>query len=279
MDVQARRYAVETAVIEVDGSAPGMSQVRAILKGDLLARLDANEIDASGFACSVTGKVFDQELAITLDASKLVAQAKQARGEKLRASVETRGTAGVSALKMHLPSATLEGDRLRARDTAVDISITRGEHHIRTGLTAGIEADVASRTAALPDIRSTFNLSGPGLPRKGLAGAAAGSARLDAAGEIVQLALTGAVDESKLQAQLKATGFGTPVYTFNVSIDKLDIDRYLTDAVDSGRRTGATSQGTNLLEPLVDLRATGTLTVGQLKSAGVSTRNVRFDIK
>jgi AsmA protein len=279
MDVQAQRYALDAAVVEFDGSAPGISRATAVLKGDVLALLSANEIGASGLACSLTGQVFDQEFTVTLDASKLVVQAKQARGENLRAAVETRGTPGLTRLKMHSPSGTLEGDRVRTHDTAVEISSTRGEHHIRADLTASIEADIASRNLALADMRSTFNVSGPGLPRKGLAGSATGSARIDAAGEVVQLAITGAVDESKLQAQLKATGFAAPVYAFNVSIDKLDADRYLTEVTESRHKARSTAEATSLIEPLARLSATGTVTVGQLRSAGASARNVRFDMK
>ena len=279
MDVGARRYAMDAAVIDLEGAFPAIAQLKAALKADLLLRLDAGEFVATGLACSLSGKVYDRELAMTLDADRIVAQPKQVQTENLRVAGETRGTPQSVSVKLVSPSAVLQDRTVRARDTGVDVSVIRGDHHVRAGLTAGLDADIGSRTLALTVMRSNFEVKGPGLPRKGLAGTAAGSARIDAAGEIVQVAVSGAVDESRLQAQLKATGFSTPVYAFNVAIDKLDAERYLTDVADSRRKAARPAEVTSLIEPFARLPATGTVTVGRLTAAGVSARNVRFEIK
>jgi AsmA protein len=255
-----------------------MSHASASLKGDLLARLDTQEIEASGLLCSVRGKIHEQNIAMTLDAGKLVAQAKRARAENVLAALEMQQTSGPIALKIAAPSATFENARARMPATAIDISLTRGEHHVRAAVSAGVEANTAAHTLALTDMRSTFDASGPGLPRERITGAAAGSARIDAAGENVQLSVTGTVGESKVQAHLKATGFATPVYAFDVAIDQLDVDRYLRDLAEP-RRKIARSEDASVFEPLAQLRATGTVTVGRLRSAGVNARNVRFDLK
>jgi AsmA protein len=279
MDVGARRYTLGGSAIELDGRVPGMPHVSARLKGDAMARLDAGEIELSGITCSLSGKVRDEELTMTLDAGKLVAQGNRARGETLRVSLAATGTSGTTAPTIASQTATRDDDWVRAREATVDISLTRGERHFRGALTAALEADMAARTLALMDMRSKFNVSGAGLPRKGIAGAAHGEARIDAVRESVQLALAGGVDESKVRAQVKASGFAAPVYAFNVSIDELDADRYIADSAESRRKTVAASESASVLEPLVQLRATGTVTVGTLKSAGVSARNVRFEVK
>jgi AsmA protein len=279
MDVQARRYALAASIVELDGHVGKLPQFTAALKGDVVARADTKELEVTGVTSSLSGGLEDQELTITLDASKLLAHEKRVRGENLRGTFDVRGRAATMALKFTSPSLTLEDERIRLRDTGLEISFKRDEHDVRAALTAGIEAHIAARAVTLVDMRSQFHVSGPGLPRHGLAGAATGSARVDRAGETVQLAISGTVGESKLQARLKASGFSAPVYVFNVSIDELDLDRYMTNMADPKRKAPAASAPGSLLDPLANLRATGTVMVGRLKSGGISARNVRFDIK
>jgi hypothetical protein len=120
-------------------------------------------------------------------------------------------------------------------------------------------------------------MTGPRLPRKGLAAALKGGAAVDLRHEGVRLDLAGTVAESAVKAQLTAAGFAAPVYTFAVQVDQLDVDRYLAGA--SGSRAAKPAEEAGLLQVFGDIPATGSVTVGLLKSAGVKAANVRFEIK
>jgi len=83
------------------------------------------------------------------------------------------------------------------------------------------------------------------------------------------------VDDSTVNANLGITRFEKPVFSFNVNIDKLDADRYIT-------KSEAKSSGEDKpldLSALKNLNATGEAKLGWLKLANVKTSNVRIGLK
>jgi uncharacterized protein involved in outer membrane biogenesis len=87
------------------------------------------------------------------------------------------------------------------------------------------------------------------------------------------------VDDSQVKANLGITRFERPVFSFDVDIDKLDADRYITKSeAKSGGSTQAQDQPLDL-SALKNLNATGSAKLGWLKLANVKTTNVNVGLK
>jgi len=84
------------------------------------------------------------------------------------------------------------------------------------------------------------------------------------------------VDDSNINATLGISRFDNPVYSFNVDIDKLDADRYVTKGQPAAKSTGDTPID---LTPLKTLNASGEARIGWFKLANVKTSNVRLSLK
>ncbi len=99
---------------------------------------------------------------------------------------------------------------------------------------------------------------------------------LDADGQkLAVVPLAAKVDESSINASLGITRFENPVFNFNVDIDRLDADRYITKS-----ESKASGGDTPLdLSALKALNATGEAKVGWLKLANVKTSNVKVSLK
>src|SRR6185295_8763105 len=124
------------------------------------------------------------------------------------------------------------------------------------------------------------NVTGPRLPRGGVAGTLQGETQLDLLKEGVLLRVAGRVGESHVKAHFTAAGFASPVYTFVVDIDQLELDRYLVGDPRTGRPTApSTAAVRNLLESLENLPASGTLSIGTLKTAGAKAGSVKLVLK
>jgi hypothetical protein len=119
---------------------------------------------------------------------------------------------------------------------------------------------------------------GPPLSRQGLSGAAKGDARVDLNKQDVQMNLAGTIGESTAKARVSVANFSAPVMDFAVDVDRLDLDRYLTDVASSPRKPAALGDA-SLLEPLATLPGAGSVSVGVLMSGGVTAKNVRFDLR
>ena len=100
--------------------------------------------------------------------------------------------------------------------------------------------------------------------------------KLNADGEKLSLnPLSAKVDDSQINANLGIRQFSNPAYNFDIKIDKLDADKYIT------KSNGAKSTGDTPIDlsALKKLNATGEANIGWLKLANVKTENVRLGLK
>ena len=84
------------------------------------------------------------------------------------------------------------------------------------------------------------------------------------------------VDDSQINANLGISQFDNPAYNFDIKIDRLDADRYIT----KGEAKTKSSADTQIdLSALKKLNATGEAKIGWLKLANVKTENVNLGLK
>lgn len=109
--------------------------------------------------------------------------------------------------------------------------------------------------------------------------------KLNADGEKLHLnPVSAKVDDSQINANLGVSQFSQPVFNFNVDIDKLDADRYITKsepatAAPTPTKTTQASAETPIdLSALKKFNATGTAKIGWLKIANVKTQNVNVGL-
>ena len=88
--------------------------------------------------------------------------------------------------------------------------------------------------------------------------------------------LAAKIDDSQVNANLGVTRFDNPIFNFNVNIDKLDADRYISKGDPKAKSSGDTPID---LSALKKLNATGEAKIGWLKLANVKTENVNLGLK
>lgn len=91
--------------------------------------------------------------------------------------------------------------------------------------------------------------------------------------------LAAKIDDSQIQASLGISRFADPVFNFDVNIDKLDADRYITKS--EGTQTTAKAETDTPLDlsALKKLNASGDANIGWLKLANVKTANVKVRLQ
>ena len=275
LDLEHRSYDLTRAIVDLNGRVPGLRNASAQLKGDAAVR--AGELRIDGLSVMVEGKRADDDLKLTAAAAKFAALAHRANAEGVQLALAAKGPSGTTQVKLALPSVQREGDRLEAARAALELAADRGHHAVRTRAAAAVEASIAARTLTARALDGSFNVTGPRLPRKGLAGTLKGDASVDLLREGVRVNVAGTLADSAVKAEVSAAGFAAPVYTFAVQIDRLDLDRYI--AAQAGVRPETSAADGDLLEAFANVPATGVVTVGVLKSADVKAANVRFEIK
>jgi AsmA protein len=279
-DLPQQRYGARQAQLEVKGRIPGMADLAARASGDAVAQMKQNEITVSALDAAMSGTHGADALTVAVEARQLVIAPAEARGEGVRVAVTARGPAGTTEAKLTLPALHWAEGTVASEAAALDLTLVRGEHSVRAALSTPVKVAIAPRELALSRIDATFTVLGPRLPRNGVAGRIKGDAQVDVEKEGVRMTVAGKVADSNVKAQITAAGFAAPVYSFVVDIDQLDLDRYIGENASAAKRTQpSVNPAARLLEPLADLPATGTLTVGVLKSSNVKAGNVRLVLK
>jgi len=88
--------------------------------------------------------------------------------------------------------------------------------------------------------------------------------------------LSAKVDDSQVNAKVSVSRYNDPIYDFNLTIDKLDADRYIV----KGDPKAKSSTDTPIdLSALKKLNANGEAKIGWLKLANVKTENVNLGLK
>ncbi|HCD06449.1 MAG TPA: AsmA family protein, partial [Methylophaga sp.] len=96
------------------------------------------------------------------------------------------------------------------------------------------------------------------------------------------------LDQSQFAGQFGISNFEKPAYTFNLTLDQIDADRYLPPAKEDKENTAkevatpstaATGGASELpLETLRDINAKGSFKIGKLKASGISSENILITI-
>ncbi len=95
-----------------------------------------------------------------------------------------------------------------------------------------------------------------------------------------KLALSGLnvkVDDSKIKGTLGISHFAKPLYTFDIDIDQLDLDKYASNS--KAPAENKTSEKPLDLSALKALNADGSLRIGNIKYGNTKASNVRIDLK
>lgn len=87
------------------------------------------------------------------------------------------------------------------------------------------------------------------------------------------------VDDSQINASLAITQFSNPAFSFDVNVDRLDADKYITKSNTSDNTAKSTADTPIDLSALKKLNAMGQAKIGWLKFANVKTENVNLGLK
>ena len=147
-------------------------------------------------------------------------------------------------------------------------------------MTSGYRLDLEKSLIALSglDIRLSADIAAEeGRPARKIAFSVAGDADADLGRKAANASLSAKFDDSTVQAKLGVASFDAPVISFDVAVDKLDIDRYLPP-----RPQGAKPAGPEKpidLSGLKALNAKGSLRIGQLTAANLKVSSLQAGLR
>lgn len=171
-----------------------------------------------------------------------------------------------------VPSKFELGMTIKANEPKVDLKVQVGGL-----LTADLDKQLFSVGSLLVKVNGdAASLHGLAVELSGGVGADLGKQSADA-----DLAIK--FDESNIKAKFGVTPFAAPHSTFDIAIDKLNVDRYLPpkkpgEATAKGRAGPEAEQPIDF-SPIKKLDLAGSVRIGDLTVSNIKSQNVRVDVK
>lgn len=264
------------------------------ITGDLSAKQGVRTVQgkfSSPFSGNIEKMIFElPKLAGNLDVKDPALPKGAMQGEfSLKLYADIKQEQAKSDFNLTIESTKLSGDVAVASFSKPDIKFNLNADTLDLNKLLGKPADQSAKTSAdsnkPADLSALKNLLLEGKVKVGsilydkyrLSGL---NLALKADGERLNVSpFAVKLDDSQIKGSLGITRFAKPVYHFDVDIDKLDADRYITK---TESQTPAAKSDPNApvdLSALKNINADGELRIGWLKLANVKSTNVRIKLK
>jgi AsmA protein len=316
LDIDQKHYVLKGLNAEVTGKIAEFTDLVAKLQGDADIKPADKRFALDGITLAANGKHAGQTIDVKFDAPKLAITDNAVSSGKLSGDVKlSEGARTINAnfsmpsfegspQAFKLPSLVLDVavkdaqldakakvsgalsgniDKLLFTSPQLNVSLDgkQGAHAIGGSLTTPVSVDLKKQMIDLSAIAAAFTLPNPGggvLKLK-----ADGRAGVDLGKQTLSTVLKGSLDESKFDAKLGLVKFSPLSYTFDIGIDRLDVDRYQAKsaakpAPGSASTSPAAPEKPIDLSALKALNATGSLKIGALTAHNIKASNVRLDL-
>jgi AsmA protein len=200
--------------------------------------------------------------------------------------------------KLALSPLSATGKRISFERLGIDADVTQGDAKFAAKVASPLTIDFDAKIAELATLAGDLVASGPQIPQKSVKGSVSGGARIawgKPSGATADLAAK--LEDSNLKVKVAVANLDAPAIQFDVSGDRLDVDRYLPPSPPEAKRGGApagggaesaaTSSGgtqTAAVEKPIDLsalrtlNANGSMRVGSLSFRRIKAQNVNVGL-
>ncbi len=281
-ELDAKRFKLDRIDAEVNGEVAGIDNLALGLKGGVDFDGMAKALVVKDLALAAAGKRGADKLDIRLTAPSLHWGGETIHAEKLSLVAQLQRAAGNVDVTLTLPALEGTAKSFHGAKFSLDVNGKQGESEFKTRLVSPVNGSLESGRLELPALQASVTLMNPRIPAtlkdggKGWSADISGSALADLEAQNVALDAAARLDASNIKAKLGVRRFDAPHYSFDIAIDRLDVDRYLPQYTAGEAPRPAVPLGFSALKKL---DASGSLRIGELKVSNIKSSNVRLDVK
>ena len=279
-DLDKQHYRLEGLDLQAGGTVLDISNLKLQAGGDASVNLAAQEFGVQKFTVKAAGMKGKDAFDVALAAPVLNLTKDKFSGDKLTLNAKLDGATGNLVAVLSVPGVEGDAQSFKVGALTLDIDMKQPEQAFKVKLTSALTGNFEAKQFDLPNLVLAVNATGDNLPNKSVSSELKGSVQVDAAKQSVQANLAGGLLQSQIKAKVGVNGFTDPAIRFDVDVDQLDADLYIS------KKTPATAAPKPKepeqpidLAALRKLNLDGSLRIGSLKVANIKSTNVRLDVK
>ena len=277
VDVDNKHYVAKNLDAAIKGNLASLSNANITLSGDLDAKPDNMEILVDGLKFALKGNQDEAKIALDLSAPKLTVHKEVVTSKQ--ANITFSQEKGADTLNAKLALADVKGSPQAIQSSGIngELTATQGPRHIQSKFSSPFAGNIEKMIFDLPKLQGNLDITDPSLPKGAMQGAFKFNLHSDLKQEKINTDLAIDVEDVHLKGNVGIASFSNPVYQFNLDLNKLDADKYITK---SDKPADTKSGDTPIdLSALKKLNAEGALRVADLKVANIKTTNVSLKLK
>lgn len=259
----------------ITGKKPDVD-LRAQIAGAMRFNIAREEVAFDAFTAGIKGKVDQDTLAAEFAAPKVEITPAKASGAEVKGSVQVRGPQRNVNLVFRVEGIQGSAQDLSLAAVALDIDASASGNSIKGKVSTPVKGNLKARAWELPKIVANLTFAGPAIPQKTVTLPIQAAAKADLGKQDASLDLSTRFDESTIKAKLGTTKFEPLAATFDVAIDKLNLDRYIPAESKEPAKKGDERID---LAPLKGKTVSGKIAIGDLTAKRVKLQNVKAEVK
>jgi AsmA protein len=283
-DLAARRYALDTLNASLDGTLQDLTDVRLVLTSGRLEATAEGRIDLQKLAFDLKAKrAGGESLAVKLAAPALLVAEGGLRSDEISIATNVDSQSRAIAIKLLLTGVESNVELLKVTRLALEADGRQDTVTVKGSVSTPMTILLGNPSVELPSLDGSFDIAHPALPMKTVKLPIKGAARADLKAQTAAFDLDTRLDESHIVLKLSATRLDPLALTFDLDIDRLNVDRYLPPAAADAKadtKTPARPDDTPVdLSALRGIDASGTVKIGDLQVSGVKMTNMSLKVK
>ncbi len=242
--------------------------------GDVTADAQKREYTADKVVLQAKGTLDRDAFSASFEAPRLRINPSKAEGQAVTGAVTVKGPERDIDAKLNIAAVEGSANSLSIPSLKLELVSNISGNGIKGTVSTPVQANLGARTWELPKLVANLTFSGPAIPQKTVTLPIQAALRADLAKQSASGEVTTKFDETNINAKFGATRFEPLVATFDVGIDKLDLDRYLPPE----QKTAKTDERIDL-SALHGKTVNGKFAAGALTVKRVKLQNVKAEIK
>jgi len=275
--------AIEALALSANGTVAGMQLTDSKLNVPAVRmNLAQSRILVEGLAFTAKAKAGADNIEVDLSAPKLDVTPDQASGESARLTAKLAGAQRSADVALELSGVEGSAKALRIASLTLEVDAKQEDSAVKGQLTTPVSGNLEARVFELPKLAARFTVTNPAIPQKTVQVPLSGLVRADLGKERVFADIVTKFDESNIKAKGGITRFSAPAYDFDVTIDRLNVDKYLPPKKEGKEPAPGKPAGPEQpidLSALKPLDVDGSLKLGQLQVSNIKAANVRVDMR
>ncbi len=276
-DAEKKIFGAKGLDAAIQGSVDSISKLDLKVSGDVDAKPEVGEFMVDGLKLVVKADMQGKELSLNLTAPKVVAKQDEVSGKEV--NVELTSKEGDDNITAKLTLADLKGSPKAFESSGIsgDISGKQGARSLSGKFSSPFKGNLETLVFDLPKFAGNVDIKDPALPNGAAKLGFNVNAHVEANKEIANVNLNANIDGSNIKGDVGVVGFKQANVKFNLTADKLDLNKLLGTQKPS--KPSAPSTKPADLSALKTVLAQGNVNIGSLLYEKYVISNLAATIK